>query len=181
MVEIILDNNQLTDDIVVQKNFSLRTLTLNNNNFKQLPKLLHQLADNTPNLRYLSLLGNECCPDQLSAMGGEEEEDYQRYRYYVLFHLPNLKFLDSRRVSEDELNEAQRIGAFMKTVSLDIDHVTENSRNNDELTDDSRLSYNPLPIFVSKEGEHKSSFGKSRYVYQGKQSEGNRFIVDGDL
>lgn len=29
----------------------------------------------------------------------KEEEDYQRYRYLVLFHLPHLKFLDSRPVT----------------------------------------------------------------------------------
>ena len=36
--------------------------------------------------------------------------------------------------------------------------------------------YSPLPSSTGKEGCHRSSFGKSRYVYYGKHSEGNRFI-----
>ena len=38
------------------------------------------------------------------------------FRYYVLYKLPKLKFLDSRPVKEDERKEAQRVGAYMKIV-----------------------------------------------------------------
>lgn len=34
----------------------------------------------------------------------------------MLHHIQNLKFLDSRRVSEAELEEAKRRGQFMKVV-----------------------------------------------------------------
>lgn len=34
----------------------------------------------TPALEYLSLLGNEACPNQLVSLD-KDEDDYQRYRY----------------------------------------------------------------------------------------------------
>ena len=39
----------------------------------------------------------------------------------MLHKLPNLKFLDSRTVKEDERKEAERVGAFMKIVSPSLD------------------------------------------------------------
>ncbi len=49
-------------------------------------------------LTYLSLLGNSACPNELVA---KDEEDYQRYRYYVIHSLPNIRFLDSRPVTTE--------------------------------------------------------------------------------
>lgn len=47
-------------------------------------------------------------------------------RYYVLYRLPNLTFLDSRPVKKDERDEAQRVGAHMKIVApADNDLVSE--------------------------------------------------------
>lgn len=68
-------------------------------------------------------------------LGGEhDDEDYQRYRsdqiiklfeitlpsishrFYVLYKLPKLTFLDSRTVSVMERSEARRKGEFTKVV-----------------------------------------------------------------
>lgn len=38
------------------------------------------MADVTPSLEYLSLLGNEACPNQLVSLD-KDEDDYQRYRF----------------------------------------------------------------------------------------------------
>ena len=38
------------------------------------------------------------------------------FRYFVLYKLPNLSFLDSRSVAETERKEAKRVGKFMKVV-----------------------------------------------------------------
>lgn len=38
-------------------------------------------------------------------------------RYYVLYRLPNLTFLDSRPVRSKEREEAQRVGSYMKIVA----------------------------------------------------------------
>lgn len=38
------------------------------------------------------------------------------YRYYVIFKMPNLAFLDSKPVTAQERKEAKRVGEFMKIV-----------------------------------------------------------------
>jgi len=46
---------------------------------KDLDRLLRVLRSRLPALIYLSLLGNEACPDQLSSHDNDED-DYRRYR-----------------------------------------------------------------------------------------------------
>ncbi|EPY84618.1 hypothetical protein CB1_000463041 [Camelus ferus] len=72
-------------------------------------------AEVTPALEYLSLLGNVACPNELVSLE-KDEEDYKRYRYFVLHKLPNLKFLDAQKVTKQEREEALVRGAFMKVV-----------------------------------------------------------------
>ncbi|XP_066930961.1 leucine-rich melanocyte differentiation-associated protein-like [Clytia hemisphaerica] len=175
--ELVLDNNCLTDDVQFPKLESLETLTANKNNIQNLELFMAHIVETLPNLTYLSLLGNTACPNQLSNLDNDEE-DYQRYRYYVLYMMPNLKFLDSTPVSSSERKEALRIGAFTKVVSADNfeDNDEENSSSANE-------GYTPLPSSSTMNGEddHKSTFGKCRYIYYGKHSEGNRFIANNDL
>ncbi|KAM7321661.1 hypothetical protein ACRRTK_019753 [Alexandromys fortis] len=80
-----------------------------------LEHLLDQLAKATPALEYLSLLGNVACPNELVSLE-KDEEDYKRYRCFVLHKLPNLKFLDAQKVTRQEREEALVRGAFMKVV-----------------------------------------------------------------
>uniref|UniRef100_A0A8B9MZC0 Leucine rich melanocyte differentiation associated n=1 Tax=Accipiter nisus TaxID=211598 RepID=A0A8B9MZC0_9AVES len=77
--------------------------------------LLDHLAEVVPSLQYLSLLGNMACPNELVCKE-KDEDDYQRYRYFVLHKLTNLKFLDTRKVTRREREEALVRGAFMKVV-----------------------------------------------------------------
>ena len=44
-------------------------------------------------------------------------------RYYVLYRLPNLTFLDSRPIKRKEKDEAQRVGAYMKIVAPSSDDL----------------------------------------------------------
>ncbi|XP_058241683.1 leucine-rich melanocyte differentiation-associated protein isoform X1 [Hemibagrus wyckioides] len=113
--ELIVDNNLLGNDLRLPRLPQLHTLTLNKNQLSDIEALLEHLQEVTPALEYLSLLGNEACPNQLVSLD-KDEDDYQRYRYFVLHKLKNLKFLDSRRVSQTEHLEAQARGAFMKVV-----------------------------------------------------------------
>lgn len=46
------------------------------------------------------------------------------YRYFVLYKLPKLKFLDSKKVTKKELMEAQARGAFMKVVKPKLEGVS---------------------------------------------------------
>ncbi|KAF7466031.1 Hypothetical predicted protein [Marmota monax] len=74
-----------------------------------------EASEVTPALEYLSLLGNVACPNELVSLE-KDEEDYKRYRCFVLHKLPNLKFLDARKVTRQERKEALVRGAFMKVV-----------------------------------------------------------------
>ncbi|XP_076400766.1 leucine-rich melanocyte differentiation-associated protein isoform X3 [Peromyscus maniculatus bairdii] len=113
--ELILDNNLLGDDLVLPRLPHLHTLTLNKNQISDLEHLLDHLAQVTPALEYLSLLGNVACPNELVSLE-KDEEDYKRYRCFVLHKLPNLKFLDAQKVTRQEREEALVRGAFMKVV-----------------------------------------------------------------
>uniref|UniRef100_A0A8C1CBL7 Leucine rich melanocyte differentiation associated n=1 Tax=Cyprinus carpio carpio TaxID=630221 RepID=A0A8C1CBL7_CYPCA len=155
--ELIVDNNLLGNDLRLPRLPRLHTLTFNKNQISF--ALLDHLAEVTPALEYLSLLGNEACPNQLVSMD-KDEDDYQRYRYFVLHKLTKLKFLDTRRVTQWERSEAEARGAFMKVVKLKNDQDTARSK-------DAR--------------NHKGVFTKCRYIYYGKHSEGNRFIRNDQL
>lgn len=58
---------------------SARSLTSALWHLTDIEALLEDLADLTPSLQYLSLLGNEACPNQLVSPD-KDEDDYQRYR-----------------------------------------------------------------------------------------------------
>ncbi|NXJ92831.1 LRMDA protein, partial [Corythaixoides concolor] len=117
--ELILDNNLLGNDLLLPRLPHLHTLTLNKNQISfqrnTCKILLDHLADVVPSLQYLSLLGNMACPNELVCKE-KDEDDYQRYRYFVLHKLTNLKFLDTRKVTRREREEALVRGAFMKVV-----------------------------------------------------------------
>lgn len=42
-------------------------------------------------------------------------------------------------------------------------------------------AYSPLPSASSSPGDHKGTFGRCKYIYFGKHSEGNRFIRNDEL
>ncbi|NXK03404.1 LRMDA protein, partial [Herpetotheres cachinnans] len=117
--ELILDNNLLGNDLLLPRLPHLHTLMLNKNQISfqrnTCKILLDHLAEVVPSLQYLSLLGNMACPNELVCKE-KDEDDYQRYRYFVLHKLRNLKFLDTRKVTRREREEALVRGAFMKVV-----------------------------------------------------------------
>ncbi|CAH2321698.1 leucine-rich repeat-containing C10orf11 homolog isoform X1 [Pelobates cultripes] len=125
--ELILDNNELGNHVSFPPLPSLHTLTLNKNqisfrieyflleDIRGILTLLDSVASAAPALEYLSLLGNQACPNGLVSIE-KDEDDYQRYRYFVLYKLPNLKFLDASKVTKKEQKEAISRGVFMKVV-----------------------------------------------------------------
>ncbi|XP_005102093.1 leucine-rich melanocyte differentiation-associated protein [Aplysia californica] len=177
--ELVLDNNEIRDDIVFPFLKELHTLTLNKNKLRDLDALLEQLVSRFPNLTYLSLLGNQACPNQLSSLE-KDEEDYQRYRYYVLFKLPRLKFLDSSQVTGAEIAEARRVGPFMQVVRPKDENL---EGQEEEVASPSSHKYTPLPADgqETEDMAPQGTFGKSKYIYYGRHSEGNRFIRNKDL
>lgn len=173
--ELILDNNQLGDDVEIPVMANLHTLTLNKNNISNLDVFLDKVSKNLPSLKYLSLLSNQACPNELS-FSYRDEEDYQRYRYYVLHRLPNLKFLDSRPVQKAEKREAQRVGAYMKIVAPSVTDLKAQMQESVEIS-----RFTPLPSATKAPGKHRGTFGRIWYNYSGKNSEGNRFIKNAQL
>ncbi|CAM4727573.1 unnamed protein product [Leuciscus chuanchicus] len=173
--ELIVDNNLLGNDLRLPSSPPTECQQLR-------PKfccevaLLEHLVEVTPALEYLSLLGNEACPNQLVSMD-KDEDDYQRYRYFVLHKLTNLKFLDTRRVTQWERSEAEARGAFMKVVKPKNDQDTARDLRPESAT----TLYTPLPRGSRDARNHKGVFTKCRYVYYGKHSEGNRFIRNDQL
>nr|XP_019601545.1 PREDICTED: leucine-rich repeat-containing protein C10orf11 homolog isoform X1 [Rhinolophus sinicus] len=134
--ELILDNNLLGNDLVLPGLPRLHTLSLNKNQITDLECLLDHLAEVTPALEYLSLLGNVACPNELVSLE-KDEEDYKRYRCFVLHKLPNLKFLDARTVTRQEREEALVRGAFMKVVKPKV--------SSDSAAASPECHYTPLP------------------------------------
>ncbi|XP_077290467.1 leucine-rich melanocyte differentiation-associated protein-like isoform X2 [Arctopsyche grandis] len=173
--DLILDNNRLTEIRPLPYMRNLATLSLNNNLITNLDATLMRIAEQLPNLTYLSLLGNPVCPDQLSDTK-TDEADYQRYRYYVLHHLPNLKFLDFRRVTSEERKEANRRGEFLR-----VRRPSTNSYQQTIAPALETLPYTSLPTISSSRPQHKGAYGKCTHKYSGKHSEGNRFICNNDL
>ncbi|XP_016133491.1 leucine-rich repeat-containing protein C10orf11 homolog isoform X1 [Sinocyclocheilus grahami] len=123
----------------------------------------------------------EDVPDFLGAKYGEVarrlELSFNQLRYFVLHKLTNLKFLDTRKVTQSERSEAKARGAFMKVVKPKNDQDAASDLRSKSTT----TSYTPLPRGSKDARNHKGVFTKCRYVYYGKHSEGNRFIRNDQL
>ncbi|KAF0978601.1 hypothetical protein FDP41_002421 [Naegleria fowleri] len=175
---LVLDNN-LIEDIRHFPSFSnLETLWLNNNNIYDLDATIEACLQKFPKLIYLSLLKNPACPNEFT---GNDTDDYQHYRLYVLYRMNNLKFLDSRQVTEEERKEAARRGKFCKVVTPDYTQQQPTNEVTEENDSDApKMDLLAAKDYYDKEKTH-SYFGYTRHVYTGKHSEGNRFIRNNDL
>jgi hypothetical protein len=149
---------------------TLTTLSVNNNKIDDLELFLGCVRDAFPNLTFVSLLKNPCCPNYFV---GKDQQDYSRYRLFVVSMLPLLKFLDSTRVTPEERSEAKRVGHLMRVAKPQqpLLRAEEPAHESEEES----------PEEAAAAGRGKVSFGVSRYVYYGKQSEGNRFITNDEL
>ncbi|XP_017301713.1 leucine-rich melanocyte differentiation-associated protein [Diaphorina citri] len=84
----------------------------------------------------------------------KDEEDYQRYRYFVLYNLPQLQFLDSRKVKEDERREALRRGQYCKVAKPPAQHSGDEATLGYSRRTEDRNSYAPLPLNRKAPSEH---------------------------
>ncbi|XP_071652900.1 leucine-rich melanocyte differentiation-associated protein-like isoform X1 [Temnothorax longispinosus] len=115
-----LDHNKI-DDITVFPNIpNLELLWLNHNCIKNLYPFIKNLHRSVPNLKYLSLMGNEAAPSYLN---GGDFCDYIRYRLYVLSWFPHLVHLDDRTVTEQQLLQAKKL--FRRSLLEDFVVVPE--------------------------------------------------------
>jgi len=178
---LVADNNALTSAQpgLAALAGSLRVLSVNNNNIDDLDAFLDSLAP-LQSLRILSMLKNPACP---SMFFGGDSEDYARHRLYVIHKLRKLELLDTQPVTAKERAEAIRRGAFLKTAkpeaqpaaSDDADAAADRPSNDS----DDLPGLNQQMTAPGRSGPAK--YGVCSYVYYGKQSEGNRFILNEDL
>ncbi|XP_012350635.1 leucine-rich melanocyte differentiation-associated protein [Apis florea] len=182
--ELILDNNKLRDLKTLPRILNLTTLSLNNNKITDIDNALKRIQECCPKVMYVSLLGNPGCPDQLTNPTSTDDEDYNRYRLYAIYALPStLRFLDSRPVTIQERKDAERRGKYSRTIKMVPDLSQKFVSNTLEDFDDIffNIHYTPLPRSIRNPLDHKGAFGKCKYRYSGKNSEGNRFISNNDL
>ncbi|KAI7688193.1 hypothetical protein SSS_10660, partial [Sarcoptes scabiei] len=110
------------DNIRFYSNSYMKILSINKNKLTDLDSLVNEINLKFPNLFLLSILGNSCCPDQLSS-SDHDDRDYHRYRSYVIYRLPQLRFLDSTPVRAYERIDAQKRGRYHRLVRLNSDPV----------------------------------------------------------
>lgn len=187
---LILDRNDLHSLQGFPSLPALQTLWLNNNHLDDLVELFDVLSKQTPALTYLSLLMNPCCPNVYFSDG--EQAAYRRYRLYTIYRLPQLQFLDSSEVTEDEREEAKRVGANMvvrKPMADGLDEPGSVGSSGSPAGGLSAMLEEEVEARRQKQKEellsHKpraaAFLARGKPRYDGSNSEGNRFIMNDDL
>nr|XP_012233226.1 PREDICTED: leucine-rich repeat-containing protein C10orf11 [Linepithema humile] len=185
--ELILDNNKLVNLKTLPCIPTLTTLSLNNNKISNIDKALDRVRECCPNIEYVSFLGNPGCPDQLTDPTSTDEDDYERYRLYAIHTLPpSLRFLDSRRVTQQEKLDAKARGKYSRTIKFVPELIRKFAPNSTPISNEFddiyfNIHYTPLPSSLRSPQDHRGAYGKCKYRYSGKNSEGNRFISNNDL
>jgi len=173
LTNLVLDNNLLTS----RQNFpvipTLETLWVNNNKIDDIETFLTVVSKSFPNLTYLSLLKNPACPNFFN---GKNQDDYKRYRLYVIHRQKSLKFLDSAPVTAAERKEAQRVGHLMVVARPEPQQYQKSANNHLEEI------HGLDPSLTADNLKARSIYGNSGGVeYDTSRSEGNRFIINSDL
>ncbi|XP_070504216.1 leucine-rich melanocyte differentiation-associated protein-like [Chironomus tepperi] len=188
--EIILDNNFLSDETMFPNKVFLKIqlLSLNNNKFEDLDKLVYNICYSFPNLRHLSLLGNPLCP---VLNENYNEDDYQSYRLLIISRMPKLKFLDSKMITRHEWSiihtnipkVEEAVGRVQKINSMDpISFLKkffkyQSAKEVESVDEVDHSNYTALPTEGNTGSqEPRSSYSKCKHFYQGTESQGNRFI-----
>lgn len=190
---LILDNNQLTmigaglDEFsrpVAVVNSRLKVLSVNNNRITNLDAFLKNISHCFPNLTYLSLLRNPCCPDNLSTkwtlINPWLTDPYLDYQLKCKKTFPRLQFLDYANFARKSMLLEKRNGS--------VDRILENLiRFKDglievfTLDDEEDASLAEIAFPPRPPGDHHGTYFKSRMEYVGRNSEGNRFIRNENL
>lgn len=145
--ELLLDNNNIGDDFVLPIMPHLRTLSLNKNCILDLKRLLHMLQRSCPRLTFLSLISNGACPDGL--IWGTSDDDYARYRRKVLAALPNLVFLDSTTVTDEERAKSKPGNSAISNIAHRLSHLKAKilGHEDDDVFAGVDHSYATLPFY----------------------------------
>jgi len=170
LTSLVLDNNRIGDENEFHTIETLENLWLNNNNICYLDRFLNGIEGKYPRLKYLSLLKNPCCPNYFVGKGSN---DYNKYRATVIGSIPTLKFLDASPVTVQERLAAEK--QKQRTYKLDSKEYQKKG------TGYAVGEEKGLPEKEYDNNMDKAILGRTKYVYYGKHSEGNRFIIDTNL
>lgn len=158
---LILDDNTIDDfsDGCFKNLKSLKNLSIKNNKIKDIYKLLDELTG--VKLRLFNSAGNPESPKQYTQFNVFTEE-YQRFRFYVIFNNPSIEYIDDIEVHEGERKQAQSVGKFCRVKKIELPEAEQSEKNLDNELNSSIKSY----------------FGYTKKEYLGLNSQGNRFIKD---
>jgi len=168
---LILDKNNLKTLKGLPSIKTLKTLWLNNNNIDDLELILQQIKSLFPNVEYLSVLRNPINP--AIYFGTENEKPYYRFRRQILKELPNLKVIDTQNVADKERGNSRRkpkcsVSGRSHDEEEEVDQKNEHARGR-------KQSYYNEKIAPA------AFIGQGKMKYDGRDSEGNRFITNMDL
>lgn len=173
---LVLDSNGIDESVLAtlpNRMKSVETLWLNRNALSDLVATMDVLAPRLPSVAYLSFLFNPVCPFF------DDAEEYSRYRLYAVYRFPKLKFLDSTEVQPAERMKASRVGEFLTVHRPAQPRPAE---KDGRLSDATAKKEEPEELDADTRTGRASAFaGISRGTYNGKASEGNRFIRNTDL
>jgi len=187
---LVLDKNGLRDLSWMCPIATLRTLYVNNNNVTDLPAFIDQVKELFPNLEYLSMMRNPCCPCFWNIVENEKEDEqaeYRRHRLYVLYRLPRLSFLDATPVTSEERDNALKRGKYLgrratpkKRASSTTPPPTENPSTPVSQKIDTKSVLRRSSTGTSRKSQSFLGIEEGER-YDGTNSEGNRFITNTDL
>ncbi|KYQ99854.1 leucine-rich repeat-containing protein (LRR) [Tieghemostelium lacteum] len=106
LTTLVLDNNKLTSHCKFANLPKLHTLWINSNSINNLSVFIDKLLVAFPNLKVLSMLKNEACPNFFN---GHSLKEYKDYRMYVISKLKNLHTLDVTPVTTEERIDASKV------------------------------------------------------------------------
>ena len=114
-----------------------------------------------------------------SAFDPREASKYARFRRTVIQALPHLSHLDGTAVSDDERAQA----AALTTVLTPAKAKAEKAKGRGEGGSGGAegafvVEQVDADAATAVEGGQGAQYGMQRFVYRGRQSEGNRFIRD---
>lgn len=103
---LVLDDNQITAHTKFPKLPKLYYLWVNKNKIDNLSIFIDKLVFACPELRHLSLLGNDACPNY---MNGGTPKQYRDYRLYVISRLKKIDYIDASAVTHEERTASQSL------------------------------------------------------------------------
>lgn len=171
---LILDKNGLASLEGAPPLPTVKTLSFNNNAVDDMTTFLDSAVDVVPSVTFMSVMRNPASPPMIQ-LSEEDVAAATRHRLYVVYRIPSLTFLDAAPVTAAERAEAASKGKFLATRRAASTAVAPGAASPSAEAGAEGES----PKQAKKGMTAFLDIGKS--TYDGKHSEGNRFIVNDDL